>query len=55
MDFMNITTSNNVVAARAGFGADLGENIFGEAALYVGDQAEGIHPDVVGFFVGYRF
>jgi hypothetical protein len=55
VDFLNITTSDNVVAARVGVGADLGENIFTEAALYIGDQAEGIHPDVVGLFLGYRF
>ncbi len=56
LDFLNITTSDNVIAGRAGLGAELGENIFTEAAFYVGDKSSnGIHPNVVGVFVGYRF
>ena len=56
MDFLSITTSDNVVAFRAGLGAELGENIFSEAALYFGDKSsDGVHPSVVGLFVGYRF
>jgi len=55
IDFLNITNSDDVIAGRFGLGAELGENIFTEAALYVGDQANGIHPDVVALFLGYRF
>lgn len=55
MDFMNIVRSDDVVAARAGLGTELGENIFAEVAGYVGDQDNGIHPDVIGVFIGYRF
>jgi hypothetical protein len=56
MDFMNITTSDNVFAARAGLGAELGENIFAEVAGYVSDKSsDGIHADVAAFFIGYRF
>jgi hypothetical protein len=55
MDFLNITRSDDVVAIRGGLGAELGENIFAEVAGYLGDQADGIHPDVLGVFIGYRF
>jgi hypothetical protein len=55
-DFLNVFTSDTVVAARAGLGTELGENIFAEIAGYVGDKSNNnVHPDVLGVFVGYRF
>jgi hypothetical protein len=56
VDFIDIYSSSTVVGARAGLGTELGENIFTEAAVYVGDQATGgIHPNAVAAFLGYRF
>ena len=56
VDFIDIYASSTVVAARAGFGAELGANIFTEAAVYIGDQATGgIHPNAVAAFIGYKF
>ena len=56
VSFVDIGSSDTVISARAGFGAELSEQIFGEVAGYIGDQTgSGIKPNAVSFFLGYRF
>lgn len=40
---------------RGGVGAELGERIYLEAALTLGDKRKDISANNVGFYVGYRF
>lgn len=56
VSFVDIGSSDTVISARAGIGAELSEQIFGEIAGYLGDQTgSGIKPNVVSFFLGYKF
>ena len=52
---VDLTSSNTVLAAQAGYGAELGENLYGEGKFLYTDAAGGAHGTSVGFYIGYRF
>ena len=52
---IDIHSSNAALAARGGFGADLGDAIFFEVAGLLTDKVDGATADSVGFYLGYRF
>jgi hypothetical protein len=55
IDFMDVTSSNTVIAARGGLGEELGERIFTEVGANVGDKRDGVAPDAITASLGYRF
>jgi hypothetical protein len=52
---MDVTSSNTVGGARFGLGCNFNQNFFGEVALLIGGQADGVQPTSFGVYVGYRF
>jgi len=52
---VDVVSTKTVLAARAGYGFMLGENIFGEIPLVYSDSAGGARATSVGFYLGYRF
>ena len=53
--FVNEKSSNTVLSGRAGVGLDLGERIFTEATLFLGDRAANVRPNLIGLYLGYKF
>ncbi len=53
--FIDVTSQSTVLAARLGFGAELGSHLIGETALYYSDAVDGVHITSLGFYLGYRF
>jgi hypothetical protein len=53
--FVSENSSNTVLSGRAGIGLDLGERIFTEATLFLGDRAANIRPNLIGIYLGYKF
>ncbi|HWD41611.1 MAG TPA: hypothetical protein VG944_22400 [Fimbriimonas sp.] len=52
---IDIDHSGVGLAARGGFGADLGDAIFFEVAGLITDKISGATADSVAFYLGYRF
>ncbi|MES1228145.1 MAG: hypothetical protein ABUL72_05700, partial [Armatimonadota bacterium] len=52
---IDLTSSNAALAIRGGYGAELGENLYGEATFLYSDASAGAHATSVGFYIGYRF
>jgi hypothetical protein len=52
---VDVTSTDTVLAGRAGFGIELSEHLFGEATLIHSDAAGGARATSVGFYIGYRF
>lgn len=52
---IDVTSSKTVLAARAGYGKELGERLFGELNFTYTDAANGARGTALGFYVGYRF
>jgi hypothetical protein len=52
---INVTTSKTVLAAKLGYGTELGQNLYGEANFIYSDAAGGVHATSLGFYLGYRF
>ena len=50
-----MTTTKTTIAARLGFGVELGPNLFTEGAFVVSDDANGAKANSVGVYLGYRF
>lgn len=53
--FVNYGQSNTVFSGRGGVGLELGPRIFTEATLFLGDNANGLRPDALAIYLGYRF
>ncbi|MCB0825559.1 MAG: hypothetical protein KDC26_05180 [Armatimonadetes bacterium] len=53
--FADLTNSDVVLGARAGYGKELGENLFGELSFTYSDSAGGARATALGFHLGYRF
>lgn len=52
---VDVNSSNAVLAFRAGYGVELGANLYGEASFLYTDASAGVHGTSVGVFIGYRF
>jgi hypothetical protein len=52
---IDVASSNAVLAFRAGYGVELGANLYGEATFLYTDSSAGVHGTSVGFYLGYRF
>lgn len=52
---VDVNSSNAVLAFRAGYGVELGSNLYGEATFLYTDASAGAHGTSVGLFIGYRF
>ena len=53
--FVDITKSRTTLAARGGFGLELGPNISTEINFLLSDNANGAKADSIGIYLGYRF
>lgn len=52
---IDVVSTGTVLAARGGYGFELGEKIFGEATFIYSGEAGGARATSVGFYLGYRF
>lgn len=52
---VDVTSTKTTIAARLGFGVELGPNLFTEGAFVVSDDANGAKANSVGVYLGYRF
>ncbi|MBL8064347.1 MAG: hypothetical protein JNM34_00665 [Chthonomonadaceae bacterium] len=52
---IDVNNSKTVLAARAGFGREFGEHIFGEINIILSDDADGARANSAGVYLGYRF
>lgn len=52
---VDVTSTQTVWAARAGYGVELGEKIFAEGNFLITDSANGARATSLGLYVGYRF
>jgi hypothetical protein len=55
VSFVDDGASTSVISGKAGLGMELGERIFAEGAVYLGDRASTIRPNALALYVGYRF
>ncbi len=53
--FVDYTSSNTVLCARGGFGAELSTNVFVETEVTIAELADGLRPNSIGVSFGYRF
>ena len=52
---IDVTATDTVLAARAGFGKEFGENTFGEVNFIYSEAGGGARATSLGFYIGYRF
>lgn len=52
---VDLTSTKTVLAARVGYGMELGEKLFGEINFNYSDSANGARATALGFYIGYRF
>lgn len=52
---VDVFSTKTTIAARFGFGVELGPNMFTEAAFVFSDNANGAKANSVGAYFGYRF
>ena len=55
VSFVDDAGSTTVLSGKAGLGMELGERIFAEGAVYLGDRAHNIRPNALAVYLGYRF
>jgi hypothetical protein len=52
---VDVVSTDTVLAARAGYGVELGPKIFAEGTFLFTDDASGARATSVGVYLGYRF
>lgn len=52
---LDLTSTKTVLAAKAGFGKEFGENLFGEVNFVYTDSGGAARATSLGFYVGYKF
>lgn len=52
---IDVGSSGTALAARTGYGSELGENLYGELSFLYSDAAGGARASSLGFHLGYRF
>lgn len=52
---LDVINTKTVLAARVGYGKELGEKVFGEINFLYTDGSDGVRGTSLGFYLGYKF